>query len=223
MKILAFEFSSAQRSVAALQAGGHGRALAGSEVVEAAPRNTMKPLSMVEEVLRQTGWEREQIECIAIGLGPGSYTGIRAAIALAQGWQLGRTVRIIGVSSAECVAMRAQAEGGRGALSVVIDAQRQEFYRAGYELTADAIRETGALRLVKPEELAVHERAGGWLAGPEITRWFSSGQLVFPRAGTVAQLASKQTGPDMGGGIEPIYLRETTFVKAPPSRTLPGD
>ena len=101
MKILAFEFSSPQRSVAVLNAETGGRVRASSEVLESSPRNTMKPLGMVESALQQAGLEREQIEGIAIGLGPGSYTGIRAAIALAQGWLLGREVKLLGVSSAE--------------------------------------------------------------------------------------------------------------------------
>lgn len=88
MTILAIEFSSAQRSVAVVQAGGNGPHAPGSaaEVVETGQRST-HALGMVEKALRAAQLEREQIGCLAIGLGPGSYTGIRAAIALAQGWQ----------------------------------------------------------------------------------------------------------------------------------------
>jgi len=221
MKILAFEFSSAQRSVAVLSADASGQTLVASEIVESSPRNTMKPLAMTEAALRDAGIDREQIECIALGLGPGSYTGIRAAIALAQGWQLAREVKIIGVSSAECVAVKAQADGIRGQVSVVIDAQRQEFYFAGYELDANGVREIAALRLVKPDEVADRERAGDLLVGPEVTRWFPSVRLIFPSAATVARLAASRTDFVSADRIEPIYLRETTFVKAPPSRAMP--
>ena len=134
MKILAFEFSSPQRSVALLDSGAGSHVLASSEVIESAPDNTMKPLGMVASALKQTGLEREQIEVLVIGLGPGSYTGIRAAIALAQGWQLGRGVKLLGISSAEGVAAQAQADGLIGKVTVVIDAQRGEFYLAGYDL-----------------------------------------------------------------------------------------
>jgi len=221
MKILALEFSSPQRSVAVLNADTSGRVHGASELVESAPGNTMKPFAMVESTLKQAGLEREEIECIAIGLGPGSYTGIRAAIALAQGWSLSCTVKIIGVSSAEGIAVRAQAEGVRGMTSVVIDAQRQEFYLASYELDENGVREVSALRLVKPEEVAARERAGDLLIGPEVTRWFIAGRLIFPSAATAARLASVRTDFIAADHIEPIYLRETTFVKAPPSRVLP--
>ena len=129
MKMLAFEFSSPQRSVAVCD----GAAAVG-EAIDSSPGNAMQPLALTEQALRQAGLEREQIEGIVIGLGPGSYTGIRAAIALAQGWQLGRGVRLLGVSSAECVAAQAQTDGLPGKVTVVIDAQRGEFYLAGFEI-----------------------------------------------------------------------------------------
>ena len=91
---------------------------------------------MIEEVLAKTKIGREEIEVIAVGLGPGSYTGIRAAIAVAQGWQLAREIKLLGISSAECLAAQAQAEKIFGRVNVVIDAQRGEFYLAGWEISA---------------------------------------------------------------------------------------
>jgi len=67
MKILALEFSSAQRSVAVIDAEKNSA----SEIVETSSHNSMKPLDMVERALTQAGLEREQIECIVIGLGRG--------------------------------------------------------------------------------------------------------------------------------------------------------
>jgi tRNA threonylcarbamoyl adenosine modification protein YeaZ len=220
MKILALEFSSPQRSVAVLSADARGGVLAASEVVEAAPGNTMKPLGMIESALKEAGLEREQIECLAVGLGPGSYNGIRVAIALAQGWQLASGVKLLGVSSAECVAAQAQADGLVGKLSVVIDAQRGEFYLAGYELDADGRRETSPLRLTSRDEVQARERAGELLIGPEVVRWFPNGRVVFPRAAMLDQLAQGREDFTSGEKLEPLYLRETQFVKAPRPRVV---
>lgn len=216
MKMLAFEFSSPERSVAA----GDG-AVRGGEAIDPAPGKAMKPLALAEQALQQAGLEREQIECIVIGLGPGSYAGIRAAIALAQGWQLGRGVKILGVSSAECVAAQAQAEGVTGKVAVAIDAQRGEFYLAGYEISAGEWREVSPLRLATLAEARAREQAGEVLIGPEVTRWFPGGRVLFPRAAMLAKLAMGRSDFMAGERLEPIYLRETTFVKAPPSRILP--
>src|SRR5438093_1155996 len=110
MKILALEFSSAQRSVALLERRTGVPPVVFGEMVEAGDGGT-RALGLIEAVLKLSHVEREQIECLAIGLGPGSYNGIRAAIALAQGWQLARGVRILGVSSVECLASQAQELG----------------------------------------------------------------------------------------------------------------
>src|SRR5580765_7642553 len=113
MKILALEFSSPQRSVAVAEAH------VSCEAIETGAPG-INTLGMIENVLLEAKLEREQIECLVVGLGPGSYTGIRTAIALAQGWQLARDVKLLGISSAQCVAAQAQAEGFTGSASVVI-------------------------------------------------------------------------------------------------------
>src|SRR5436309_3367594 len=104
MKILALEFSSDLRSVAVVQ-GGHVRGRA-----EESGARARRGVSLMEAALREARLEREQVECVAVGLGPGSYTGIRSAIALAQGWQLAREIRSIGISSVDCLAAAAQEE-----------------------------------------------------------------------------------------------------------------
>ena len=218
MKMLALEFSSAQRSVAVVVADADGRPLTTSEVVETATGHTMKPFVMIEEALRSAGVERERIEVIVVGLGPGSYTGIRAAIALAQGWRLVTGAKLLGVSSAECMAAQAQADGLTGKFSVVIDAQRQEFYLADYEIDPGGRRQLAPLRLATLAEVREREAAGERLVGPEVTRWFPDGRMLFPSAARLGEIAAKRSDFVAGEKLEPIYLRETTFVKAPPTR-----
>ncbi|MCX6930574.1 MAG: tRNA (adenosine(37)-N6)-threonylcarbamoyltransferase complex dimerization subunit type 1 TsaB [Verrucomicrobia bacterium] len=220
MKILALEFSSPQRSAAVV----YGRADAGplclGEAIETNSRCT-DALGLIEDALRQAQLDRAQIECLAIGLGPGSYNGMRLAIALAQGWQLARPVKLLGISSVECLAAQAQAEGIFGRVEVVIDAQRNEIYLAGYDLSPQARRVVEPLRLATPAEAQARKQAGGLLIGPEVTKWFPGSRVLFPRAATLGQLAQDRTDFVAGERIEPIYLRETSFVKAPPRRIVP--
>ena len=220
MKILALEFSTDQRSVAVVHGGGKPGLPESSEVVESGGRAT-RAFGLIDEALRQAQLEREQIECLAVGLGPGSYNGIRVAIALAQGWQLARDVKILGVSSAEAIAAQAREEGLSGPVTIVIDAQRGEFYRGGYEVTAGGLRELQPLRLASLAELDAEAQAGGLLIGPEATKWFPAARVVFPRAATLGRLALGRADFLPGEKVEPIYLRATTFVKAPPPRPLP--
>src|SRR5262245_2062320 len=102
MKTLAIEFSTDQRSVAVLV----GEDVRGT-AAESSTRDT-HAFALIEQALKQAEVKREEIECIAIGTGPGSYTGIRAAIAIAQGWQLARPIQLAGVSTVENLIFEAQ-------------------------------------------------------------------------------------------------------------------
>jgi len=224
MTILALEFSSGQRSVAVVRRRAGEASFAASEVVETGAGRT-RAFGMIEDALREAGLEREQIEVIAVGLGPGSYTGIRVALSVAQGWQLAsRTggMKLLGVSSTECVAAQAQAEKISGRVNVVIDAQRKEFYLATYEISADGWREIEPLRIVTRAEVESQAAAKEILIGPEVTRWFPNGRMVFPRAAMLGHLALNRSDFVAGNKLEPIYLRETNFAKAPPSRRIPN-
>jgi len=164
--------------------------------------------------LRQAQLEREQIECLAVGLGPGSYNGVRTAIALAQGWQLAVGVKLLGLSSAECIAAEAQSEGLIGQVAVLIDAQRGDFYRAVYEISASDYKEREPLALTSASDVTARHQAGERLIGPEVLNRFADFRVVFPRAGVLGRLAVGRCDFVPGEQLEPIYLRPTTFVKA---------
>jgi tRNA threonylcarbamoyl adenosine modification protein YeaZ len=217
MKILAVEFSSPQRSVAVVQApdGSQGPGVTASweSALDNSDHRCADALRLVEQALRKAQIEREEIECVAVGIGPGSYTGIRAAIALAQGWQLARGVKLLAIGSAECLAEQARAEGLFGRLEVVIDAQRNEFYLAGYDISPAASRLTQPLRLATLAEVQERQRAGGILIGPDASRWFPGSRVVFPEAATLGRLALDRSDFIAGEDMQPIYLREPNFVK----------
>jgi tRNA threonylcarbamoyl adenosine modification protein YeaZ len=217
MKILALEFSSERRSVAIAEGAEPGQVTILGYGCQAGSGQT-HALGLVEAALRQAGIEREAIGCVAVGLGPGSYTGIRLAIALAQGWHLARGVRLLGVGSFDAVAAQAQAAGLRGQVQVVADAQRNEFYVATYQLTATDVRLVQPLRLATAQQIQQCAQAEELVVGPEAGRVVPNGQTLFPDAATLARLAAGRTDFVSGQHLEPIYLRPTTFVKAPPPR-----
>jgi tRNA threonylcarbamoyladenosine biosynthesis protein TsaB len=212
MTILALEFSSPQRSVAI---ACDGTVLA--EAVEAGGRNTAA-FGMVEKVLAEAKIRREQIDALCIGLGPGSYTGIRAAISIAQGWQLAREIKLLGVSSVEAIVAQAQREKIFGRVNAVVDAQRNEFYLAAFEISADGWREIEPLKIVTLAEIKSRADADEILAGPEVAKWLPNGRTIFPRAAMVAKLAASRGDFVAGEKLEPVYLRETNFVKSPPRK-----
>jgi len=217
MKILAVEFSSEQRSVAVVQVGDDAATVLLGGVVESGGH---RALGLVEEALRQAHCEREEIKTLAIGLGPGSYTGIRGAIALAQGWQLGRGVNALGLSSVECLAAGAEQDKMFGPVTIIVDAQRTEFYLARYEIGPGAWRETESLRLAPLAEIEELARRGERLLGPGAAQWFPSARNLYPDAAILGRLASARRDFVPAEKLEPIYLRETAFKKAPPTRVV---
>jgi|HubBroStandDraft_3_1064219.scaffolds.fasta_scaffold258543_1 tRNA threonylcarbamoyladenosine biosynthesis protein TsaB len=214
MTILALEFSSSQRNVAVAR---NGCVLA--QTSEAGGRET-HAFGMIEKVLAAAKIGREEIGCLVVGLGPGSYTGIRVALSIAQGWQLAAGVKLLGIGTVECLVAQARAEKMFGGVSVVIDAQRGEFYLATFEVAAGGVKETVPLKIVPAMEVESRAAAGEILAGPEATRWFPAGKVLFPQAAMLATLAARRTDFVAGEKLEPVYLRETNFVKAPPVRTM---
>jgi len=208
MTILALEFSTARRSAAVTD--GQGVVLA-EAAIHSRERGT-DALGLIGQVLQRANRLREAVEVLAVGLGPGSYTGIRAAIAVAQGWQLARDTRVLGVSSLESLAAQAQAEGLFGRVNLVVDAQRGEFYLATWELSAGRRRELAPAKIVAAADVATRQAAGEICAGPEQAR------ALFPSASTVAVLAAQRTDFLPGQMLMPVYLRETSFVKAPAGR-----
>ena len=187
MKILALEFSSVRRSVAFVD----------GDVKEVSEEGT-GPTNAFSLISKVGGAE---VECIAVGLGPGSYTGIRVAISIAQGWQIARPVKVLGISSVEAMAVQAQREGLRGTVRLSVDAQRGEFYLATYEISDTLIKVTNPLHIASAKEAA--------------------GALhITPKAGDIAELAAKQSDFVSADRLEPIYLREVSFIKAPAPRTI---
>ena len=219
MKILAVEFSSEQRSVAVVERAGATVHVRGA-AREIGGRNA-HAVALIEEALQQAKIEREEIECIAVGLGPGSYTGIRAAIALAQGWQLARAVKVVGISSVQCLAECAFAEGQRGRISVIVDAQRDEFYLAGYELSQTGTRETEPLHITSRAAVKRRMDEKQILVGPDVKMICPEEPNLFPDAGVLGRIAVDKENFVRGEQLEPIYLREISFVKAPPPRLIP--
>lgn len=210
MKILALEFSSPLRSVAL--------AVNGAVVASAQERGERgaNPLALIDSVLRTGGMGRREIECLAVGLGPGSYAGIRIAIAIAQGWEMAGAVKLSGHSSAESVA--AQAAESRAAFSIGVDAQRGELFVADYTV------EAGGPRLMTPFRCLLEAE---WRQLAKVTPLYRPDVLeapdacmipLPPTAATLALMAAHQPHFVPGHTLEPVYLRPADFVKAPPAR-----
>ncbi len=216
MKILALEFSSTRRSVAVAEQTDSGVVIRGT-AQEIGQRET-RAFSLIEAALREASFPRDSIDYLAVGLGPGSYTGIRVAISLAQGWQLARHVRVIGLSSVESLAEQARAGGINGEVNIVIDAQRNEFYLANYQVSGKAALLKERLQIVSAAEVNRRIASNEIVIGPDLKEAVAEAREVWPDASTLARLATGREDFVDGSQLEPIYLRPIAFVKAPVAR-----
>ena len=113
-------------------------------------------LVRVDALLREAGVERGQLACVCVGRGPGSFTGVRIAMATAKGAAQALGAALVGVSSLDVVAWHAWASGVRGRLAVVADAMRKEVYPVRYALDDAGVHRLEADRVVKAQ-VAAHE------------------------------------------------------------------
>jgi tRNA threonylcarbamoyladenosine biosynthesis protein TsaB len=140
----------------------------------ARPRHTTRLMALVVEVLGDAGAEWPEIDRIAVGVGPGTFTGLRIGVATAHALARARGIDLVGVSTLHSLARGAFADpadgdGSRDAVMAVIDARRGEVFAAGWA-ASDAGRADAAPllspRALAPEALAEAMRSGGraWLA-----------------------------------------------------------
>jgi tRNA threonylcarbamoyl adenosine modification protein YeaZ len=210
MKILALEFSPPERSVAVIVDG-----MVRGFVADDEPQGH-RAFALISQALQQAGLEPASIECIAVGVGPGSYAGTRMAIGIAQGWQLGRDVKIMGVQSADALAREAQRSGVFGTVNFVFDAQRNEAYAIRYHIGPTEIRVLDGFQVLDHQEEARRRADGEALVKADAGPWGGPGDrrlLSYARA--IGELASARADFIPGYQIEPVYLRKADFVKAP--------
>jgi tRNA threonylcarbamoyladenosine biosynthesis protein TsaB len=223
MKILALEFSPHERSVAVFfDAGVRGFAidhsLQGSRAFE-----------FIRRALDEAGISAQDVDCIAVGLGPGSYAGTRIAIAIAQGWQRAHAVKLQGIPSADSIAARINtAEGialaGRsvpffGIANIVFDAQRDHVYAIQYQVGADEPQAIGGLKLLTADEEMRRRDAGEIFIKADTGPWRLGKEMVLlSDARVIARIAAQRNDSIPGNQLEPVYVRKAEFVKAPPPK-----
>lgn len=122
--------------------------------VEARRASNTQLLPRIDATLAELGVARTDIACVVVGRGPGSFTGVRIAMATAKGSASALGAALVGVSSLDAVAWNAQVAGVRGRLAVVADAMRKEVYPVRYLLEDAGIERLEADRVVKAEAAA---------------------------------------------------------------------
>jgi len=96
-------------------------------------------LPMVDDLMQQADLRPQDLDAIAFGQGPGSFTGVRIATAVAQGMAFGAACPLIGVSTMQAIAQGCLREFGDDRVAVALDARMQEVYWGLYQQDDSAL------------------------------------------------------------------------------------
>ncbi|WMC12186.1 tRNA (adenosine(37)-N6)-threonylcarbamoyltransferase complex dimerization subunit type 1 TsaB [Oceanimonas pelagia] len=204
----------------------HGEVLSRYQV---APRgHTELILPMVEELLAEAGVPLSRLDGLAFGRGPGSFTGVRITLGVAQGLAFGADLPLVGVSNLQALAQGAHRHTGCDTVLATIDARMGEIYAGGFTLEQGVMVERAAEAVLPPAEFLAgagglwQQGAGsGFVTYPELTGCVQAlcEAVPFPDARDMLPAALRDLAAGLGvsaADARPVYLRDkVTWQKLP--------
>lgn len=152
--ILAFDTANEQITIALGEITQDALKLSGSCIKSAHRQSNTELLPQTQKLIENNNIDKSQIKFVAVGRGPGSFTGVRIALASAKGISAGLNIPIIGFNTLDAVALNAWNSGLRGHIYVVADAMRNEIYPAFYESTDTGIKKLSSTKVDKAQKVA---------------------------------------------------------------------
>ena len=230
MRILAIDTATEACSVALWNDGTH------SAHFELCPReHTQRILPMVQDILAANGTSLTELNALAYGRGPGSFTGVRIGIGIDQGLALGADLPMIGVSTLMTMAQGAWRKTGATRVLAAIDARMGEVYWAEYQRDEHGVwhgEETEAV--LKPEQVSerLQQLSGDWVtvgtgcpAWPELGKeskpTLRDGDVLLPAAEDMLPIACQMFADGKTVAVEhaePVYLRNNVAWKKLPGK-----
>lgn len=219
MKILALETSTEYCSVAIWQ---DGVITEHSELV--GQKHSELLITMLDDLLHESGFRIQDMDGIAYGSGPGSFTGVRIACGATQGLALGADLQVSGICTLQALA---EASGQLRVISA-LDARMGEIYCAAYEKPGNDWITVCEPCLCKPEDAPIVSgndwfgAGSGFAAFNDALQARYAGQLTgvnaaaVPQAAAIAALGAAQFlgGSAMDAALaQPFYLRDKVALK----------
>lgn len=174
MILLGFDTATRATAVGLRLADGSTTQARDDPLAEDHPGHATRLLGMADEVLSRAGVGWGALQRVAVGLGPGRFTGLRVGVATARGLAQSLSAELVGVSTLRALAQPAlvPAEGADRVMAV-IDALRGEVFAAGYAANDHGtVRELAIPEPLGPERLGEAMRR---VSGEQATRWLAVG------------------------------------------------
>lgn len=217
MRIVAIETATPASSVAI----GEDDALLGMSVNVDRRGHVGFLMPAIDFALHRAGWKPRDVDVVAVDIGPGPYTGLRAGIATAQAFAAAIGAPMVTTSSLTVIALRAAT--GRRRIWPVVDMRRGQFAIAPYRPLPGGVAPDGGAEIVRPADFkALLESdgsdslvVGDWASLPE-SMWTGlhrvrKGRPRYPSAETMLEIASMKARRDdltSAEDVRPLYMRE---------------
>ena len=203
---------------------------------ELCPReHTQRILPLVQDVLHDAKISLTQLDALAFGRGPGSFTGVRIGIGIAQGLALGAELPMIGVSTLATMAEGAWRKTGATRVLAAIDARMGEVYWAEYQRDEQGVWQGEESEVVlNPQAVMARLQqldgqwatvGTGWAAWPEMASTCAlsliEGETTLPAAEDMLPIARRLFTEQRTVAVEhaePVYLRNEVAWKKLPGR-----
>jgi len=224
--LLALDFSTSFRTVALMEIGTRKLLACSSKSTTPVPTSTAGAEGIhfiINELLESAGLTQENVQMLSLGMGPGSYNGVRSTIALAQGWSLSVDIKLAAVSTLDALSFQANRLGWIGRHHILVDAQRNEYYYAIYQAVDIYTLPSalGPVQILPKESLLPLFDENKNVGGPDLSESFPGIHPLYPMAEDIGLISLLQNNFIRPENLSPVYLRPTQFAKAKPYRTLP--
>lgn len=160
MNLLAFDTSTDLMSVAVQRANAAGACAAPQVWQHSGPggaQTSSQLIPTIQRLMAQAGLQFAELDAIAFGSGPGSFTGLRTACAVAQGLAFGANLKVLPIDTLLALAEEARFQEASGLaqwrVSALLDARMDEMYVADYVFDNKTWRQIKGYRLIRPEHL----------------------------------------------------------------------
>lgn len=217
MNLLAFDTSTDLMSVAVSRTMGNANQLpqVWQHTAPGGAQTSAHLIPLIQNLMAQAGLQFAQLDAIVFGCGPGSFTGLRTACAVAQGLAFGANVQVLPVDTLLAVAEEARYQhavgAGRFKVLALLDARMDEMYAGYYGFESGQWKQTGGYRLIRPEDLVFE--AGCPLAGNVFAAYGARLPAALASAGATAAPAALTT--DWAARLEALPTAAALLRLAP--------
>ena len=197
-----------------------GERLVGQRHLESGRHNGRDLAPAIAALLGEQGWAARDLEGVAVGRGPGSYTGLRVGIVSAKTMAYAIGCPLVALDTFAVIAAQSPPECGR--IDIISDAQKEAVYVQGFLREKVTWQPVGELRIVEFVDWLASRDGSAWVGGPGLVRYrdrlptdvpIAPADCWSPGLDSLLTLAVRRIDAgerDDAFTLEPLYLRASS-------------